>query len=239
MYVTIGWSTDLKVKAVLQLIRNELEDLREVLISKGICPECKREGSLWKDPQNGEVVCQHRKCGMVVTREFNPLIRCSGVGNIGRSDAPVNDLCFGRDLGNTDVNSRGNSVALYQVLGKDNKEDLGIRAIKIRNECMASQETSITQRMKNYLSNWCKQYGWGDHVLLSNSLGMHAKWIGSLLTMLDDGTDSKEFARSIMVLDVQKFFGDEKAEKIALELGVKNLFVKKTRSLLQLDKLVT
>lgn len=214
-----------------------MEDLREFLIGKGICPECKETGFLWHDGENGEVIC--RKCAMVVGTRFNPVIRCSGIGNNrDRHDAPENQLCFGKDLGNPDVNSRRNGKALYQVIGQTHKENLGIRAIQVRNECMASQETNVTQRMKNYLSGWCKQFGWGDHVLLSNALGFNARWVGTILTMMKNGKDSKELSRGIFVLNVQKFFGREKALEVAGTLKVKKRYIAKARGLIHLDKLV-
>lgn len=224
------------MQTVSESLRCEVEDLRGALVNQGVCPNCKETGFLWRDKENGEVVCKN--CGYTEPL-FAPLIRCSGVGNKqGRHDAPVNKLCFGDDLGNPSVNSRRNGKALFHVLGRNNRDDLGIRTIQIRNECMRSQENPITQRLKSYLSQWCKQFGWGDNVLLSNSCGQNAKWVGTILAMMNDGSHSKDLATAIFVLNVQKFFGKEKAGKVADVLKPKKLYVEKANNLIKLDKLV-
>lgn len=208
---------------------------KEFLVEKGVCPTCL--SSKYVFSRGGELVCV--KCGFVLKDVFNPLMRCSGVGDgEGRHDAPVNRLCFGDDLGNSDVTSRRNKYALHQVLGKRCKENLGVRVIQTKNEVMRSQETTITQRMKSYLSGWCKRFGWGEHVLLSNATGSDAKFVGTMLTMLNCGKDSKELAKGIFVLNVKKFFGPEKASWVGEKLGAKQLFIKKAYRLTHLDKLI-
>lgn len=175
-------------------------------------------------------------CG-IGERILDVVHRVPGVGS-DTHYAPENKLCFGNDLGTPALNNRRDSKALYKVLGKNNKENLGVRAIQLKNECMASQETTITQRMKSYLSHWCKQFDWADDVLLSNVLGANAKWVGTILTMMNDGSDSKEFARGIFFWGVLKMKGREKALEIAEALELKEVYVKKTRGLLRLDKLI-
>jgi hypothetical protein len=164
--------------------------------------------------------------------------------------APENQLCFGRDLGNPAVNSRRDQRALYKVLALNRKEDLGIRAIRIKNECMRSQESPVTQRMKSIGSSLCKRYGFGDNVLLSNALGFNLKWIGSILTTLRDGSHSKDLTVAAFVLSVKKFYGWGKAVEIMLDLWgqekdlklfipkSKKRFIAKARDLILLDKLV-
>lgn len=209
----------------------ELEDLRGFLINKGICPHCKGTRGFLSDEENGEIVCQ--ECGFT-QRIYSPQSRCSGVGNgDGRHDAPVNDLCFGRNLG-----ARLQNRSLLQILRKRGTVDLGIRRIQVRNEIMRSQEKPITQRIKSYLSDWSKMFGWRDQVLFANTLGSHAHWVGTCLTLMKDGRNSKELAKGIFSLTVKRFFGDEKIPLIEAKLKPKKLFIKKARDIITLDKLV-
>lgn len=205
------------------------------LAEKGICPDCETDRYVF--PKQGELVCL--ECGTVLKRVYSPLVRCSGMGNDeARHDAPVNKLCFGSSLGNPAISKGFSLGSLCRVIAPNGKEDLGIRATVVRKECMKSQETTITQRLKNYLSMWCKKYGWHDHHLLANSLGYNAEWVGTICSMMNNGKNSKDLARGIFFLNVKKFFGAETAEQIKTELQVKDLYVNKTRDMLTLDQLI-
>ena len=164
--------------------------------------------------------------------------------------APTNELCFGRDLGNPGVSSARNGVALLQVLGKHNKKNLGIRAIQVRGECMRSQEAPISQRMLNYGGDLSKRFGYRDQVLFANALGRNLKWIATILTMQNDGTHSKDFAVATFLLNVKKFFGEQKAVQImeavwgkekngkVIVFDSKRNFILKAKSLIELDRLI-
>lgn len=164
--------------------------------------------------------------------------------------APTNELCFGRDLGNPSANSTRNGFALLQILGKNNKKNLGIRAIQVRRECMRSQEVPIAQRMKNYGGALSKRFGFRDQVLFANALGSNLNWIATILTSMKNGIHSKDFATATFLLNVKKFFGEKKATEIMKQVwgrekngklfvpDSKRRFILKAKNLIELDKLV-
>lgn len=189
--------------------------LEKFLIEEGICPICFLEGKeppdkyVWQEQD--ELIC-HR-CGLVLKRIFQISHNAPGVGN-DTHVAPMNSLCYGNDLGNPAVDSRGKKNALMRVLSTGGSKDLGIRAIQVRGECMRSQETPISQRMKNYGSQLCKQFGYGDHVILSNTLGPNLTLISTILWLQNDGAESKNLAEATFILNVEKIFGKGEARSI-------------------------
>lgn len=214
-----------------QTLQLEVEDLRQIVINEGICPSCKLKGCLKEDKERGEVYCD--ECGFAQS-VYSPQNRVSGVGNNKDcQQAPRNKLCFGDNLG-SNLSDRD----VYRIVRKNGTKNLGIRKIQIKNEIMKSQEKPITQRIKTYLSMWSKQFGWGDKVLFANALGSHAQLVGTFLTMLNDGRNSKEIAKGIFDLTVERFFGDEKIPHVEAELKPKKIFIKKARDIIILDKLV-
>lgn len=220
------------MQAVSEALKPEWE---EFLIERNICPFCETSRHVFSH-KNGEVCCHN--CGAVIKTEYSPLVRCAGVGTKGRMDSPVNSLAFGNNMGNPAVNSKFNKTALYSILARNGKENLGIRFIQIKNECMRTQETVITQRIKNYLSSFCKRYGWQNEIILSNALGHAAMWVGATMTLVNNGKNSKNLALGIFYLNVKKLFGLEKACEVAKELEIKKLYIQKAQSLIQLNKLL-
>lgn len=160
--------------------------------------------------------------------------KCSGIGNgDGRHDAPPNNLSFGKDLGNPGLTSKYNRYALFQVLGKNGSENIGIRKRQIDNECMRSQETVITQRLKNYLSQWSKRFGFRQKVLFGNTLGSHAEFIGHFLSLKKDGRKSKELARAIFLYTIKQFFNKQKTLEISKALQPDPRYIAEYRDLLE------
>jgi hypothetical protein len=197
----------------------------------GSSESLRRDGSLW---------CA--RCGVQLEEE--PQIvdnRVPGVGNdpdTGASYGPKNTLAFGDNLGNVAVDSKGRKKALLNVLKQSGRDNLVLRTIMVRNECMLAEEDPITRRLKEYLSVFSKRFGFDQHVILSNSLGNNAKWVGALLTATKNGKHSKELAKGIFAINVFKIVGPEKAEEVIRVLKVKRLFMQKAQNLIHLDKLV-
>lgn len=211
--------------------RSLKEEWKAFLIDRGFCPVCESDKNVF--PRGTELVCV--KCGLVLGPAWQPSSKVPGVGN-NTNFAPENHLCFGK-LGNVGLsNGRWN---IHRIISKNGKENLGIRAIRVRNQCNLTEESTVTRRMKNYLSSWSKQFGWsdneqGNNAVFSNKLGLNVEWIGGLLTVIHDGRNTKDLSRGIFVLNVRRFFGEKKALEVAEALKCRLEYVEKADYLIKL-----
>jgi hypothetical protein len=208
-----------------------------------ICEEC---GSTRYADRSGYRWCVGCGVGEPI---FQPPHKVPGHGN-DVQHTPEHQLAYGKNLGNPAVNSRRDRKALFDVLAMNTTEDLGIRAIQIRSECMNSMEPPITRRMKNLGSALCRHYGYGDNLFFSNALGFNLKWIGSILTARNDGRHSKDLTIATFVFNVHRFDGWSKAVEIMFDAWVnkktmkidvsdsKNRYIAVARSMIGLSKLV-
>lgn len=191
-------------------------DLESFLVGHDLCSVCLENGVVSRlRLRNGERVCI--ECGYVPEQvDFSNRIP------FGNVRTPVNQLAFGRGLGNT-LWSKGRFFVLAHGIGT---HDLPIRSKQISIITRTVDPPKI-MRMLRLGSKLCHDWGFDSHkerksVIFSNDLGRMLRTIGADIIMRNEQVSLPQVVKACFVLKLKAMGGAyvDAMEKLGVDVGL-------------------